>query len=346
MKPVLKTIDELGADRWDRFVENHPHGSVYHTSAWHRVIEKAYGYSPRYLVLTDEQGEIRAGLPFTTVRNLFLGERMVAFPFSDYCDPLAETDEHRAELTSRFFSLAPESGLKGAEIRFYRNADELSEPTISNFVLDLRSGEEAIFQRFHKSCIQRVIRKAEREEVEIVSGATDDDLEAFYQLHLATRRKLGVPSQPLCFFQHLRNEMGRIGAFELLLARYKGEVVGAHILLHLKDTAYYRFGASNPDVLWVGPNHLLFWKAIQSACRAGRDFFDFGRASRHEETLALFKRRWGAVARPLSYSTSGQSASAVEAASGSVLAGLASSIVRHLPLPMLRFSGALYRFLA
>src|SRR5690606_12240047 len=100
------------------------------------------------------------------------------------------------------------------------------------------------------------------------------------------------------------------------------------------------------DALRVSPNHLLFWKAIQGACRAGRRCFDFGRASCQEEGLALFKQRWGAVSHPLSYCTSDHSAYAVAAASGSVLAGLASSIVRHLPLPMLRFSGALYRFLA
>lgn len=343
MNLVLKTIDEMGAERWDRFVENHHHGSLYHSSAWHRVIEKAYGYSPRYLVGGD-QDDIRAGLPLATVKNLFLGERIVSYPFSDYCDPLAETDEERRQLIDHFFSLARERNLKSAEVRLYHLARS-QKSGISNFVLDLEPGEEKLFDGFHKSCVQRAIRKAEREGVEVISGTSLQELEAFYQLHLATRRKLGVPSQPFSFFEHLKREMEKIGAFELLLARQQDQIIAAQILLHHKSTTYYRFGASDPEALRVSPNHLLLWRAIQGACRARRSFFDFGRTSRQEEGLATFKRRWDAVALPLSYQTFDSSASGIEAASGATLAGLASSTIRHLPLPLMRLSGAFYRYL-
>ena len=42
-------IDPLSDPRWDAYVRAHPRGSVYHLGAWARILERSYGFRPRYL---------------------------------------------------------------------------------------------------------------------------------------------------------------------------------------------------------------------------------------------------------------------------------------------------------
>ena len=54
-----------------------------------RVLSETYGWEPSAYLMLDDQGSPQAGFPFCLVSDV-LGERIVALPFSDYCDPLVE----------------------------------------------------------------------------------------------------------------------------------------------------------------------------------------------------------------------------------------------------------------
>ena len=66
------------------------------------------------------------------------------------------------------------------------------------------------------------------------------------------------------------------------------------ILLKFKNRVCYQYGASDENYLYLRPNHLLMWNAIQNACKEGFEYFDFGKSSIENEGLIEFKRRWGA----------------------------------------------------
>jgi hypothetical protein len=78
---------------WDDFVLRHPLGSLYHTSEWKRVIEKAFTHiRGRFLVLRDgDSEEILGGLPVYRVSSWLLGRHLVSVPFATVCDPLVTT---------------------------------------------------------------------------------------------------------------------------------------------------------------------------------------------------------------------------------------------------------------
>ena len=63
--------------------------------------------------------------------------------------------------------------------------------------IDLRPSLEAIFARFHRSHAQRTIRRAERLGLTVEVGRSPTFLAEFYKLHRMTRRRHGVPIQPL-----------------------------------------------------------------------------------------------------------------------------------------------------
>ena len=53
-------LQESRETEWDRFVLAHPKGSFFHQLGWKRVMEKTYGYEPRYLCAT--RGERITGI--------------------------------------------------------------------------------------------------------------------------------------------------------------------------------------------------------------------------------------------------------------------------------------------
>ena len=347
---VSGTIQQVGRCKWETFVESHPHGSIYHSSRWHEVIRRAYGYQAIYHVVLDVDGKIRSGLPCASVRNLFLGRRFVSFPYSDFCDPLIGESEDLETLLDSAKKLAVEEQTQGLELRTYKTAQELggddSEGPYCNFVLSMDRSPEDLFSKFHKSCVQRAILKAERGNLKVSRGVTLDALHDFYRLHVSTRRRQGVPVQPFRFLKNLWDEFASTGQISLLLAQSSERVVAAILLLEFKDTLYYKFGASDPRFLHLRPNQLLFWKAIQDGIKEGYRQFELGRTSRSNKGLVNFKQRWGALSQILLYISIPSPSKALQSIERNRVAKLSGQVLRLMPECVTRCSGRLlYRYL-
>ncbi len=169
MTVKILTIKDIGPDKWDAFVRSHPDGSLYHLSSWHRTIEESYGYQTLYYVVTGGNGEIRAAVPAVNLKNLFLGRRTVSYPFSDYCDPLVTSRDEFPEILE---SISASRGNAEFRTRNFRGPVEglRADSSFSNYSINLEDDPETLYSRLHKSCVQRRIRKSEKEGVEIRKG--------------------------------------------------------------------------------------------------------------------------------------------------------------------------------
>ncbi len=74
--------------------------------------------------------------------------------------------------------------------------------------LDLRRNPDEIFASVHKNCVQRKIRRAEKAGVTVEEGTADALLKKFYRLLVMTRRRHGLPAQPIEWFKNLVSEFG------------------------------------------------------------------------------------------------------------------------------------------
>lgn len=347
----MASIEEINARQWEDFTLRHPQASLYHLPDWHEVIDQAYGRPARYLALKGPDGQIRAGLPYAAVGNPLLGgRRLVAYPYSDHCDPLIDAPEQLPPLLAAFQERAREHGTDRLEIRGWRCSaiDSAPEPESGycNFSLELDEEPDALFKRFHPSCVQRAVRKAERSQVEAIEGDSLEDLQKFYRLHVRTRKRLGAPVQPWRFFDLLWRRMRPSNRLTLLLARCQGRTAAAMVLLRFRQTLYYKFGASDPRWLRLRPNHLLFWNAIRMAAESGCRSFELGRTAVGNRGLMQFKSRWAASRTPLRYFTKPDGSAAFEKLEGGRTAALASAAIRRMPPSVLRgLSGMIYRYL-
>ncbi|MGH2824477.1 MAG: GNAT family N-acetyltransferase, partial [Thermoleophilaceae bacterium] len=122
----------------------------------------------------------------------------------------------------------------------------------------------------------------------------------FYRLHVATRGRLGVPTQPRRFVLGLERLFGE-GLGFVLLVRREGRPIAAAVFLAHRDVLTYKYGASDARFLGIRPNNLLFMEAIRWGCEHGFRSLDFGRTHWGQEGLRRFKLAWGAEERELRY---------------------------------------------
>lgn len=340
MAETALTRLELGDPRWGEFVSGHRDATPFHHPAWAAFLAECYGMRAFALARVGPAGGVTAGLPVIEISRLGR-RRWISLPYTDRLAPLeADADEGlgqalaAARLGAGVRALELRAGLAGA----------YPEDAAWLHLLRLDPDPGVVAQGM-RSNVGRNIRRAERSGVEVRAGRTEDDLAGiFYGLHVATRRRQGVPVQPRRFFTLFWRRLMEPGLATVLLGHVGGTPVAGAVFMTWNGTTIYKFGASDPAFAEYRVNNLVMWRAIQDACAAGSHTFDFGRTDDDNDGLRAFKRSWGAEELRLTYSTLAEAPP--EPGSGRAEAALAA-VLRRSPPVMTRLAGELlYRFAA
>jgi lipid II:glycine glycyltransferase (peptidoglycan interpeptide bridge formation enzyme) len=301
----IRYIDPTIDNRWDAFVADQKQSSIFHTSAWARVIKDTYGYVPRYYVLEDEAGQFKAAIPLYLIRSHFTGKRLVGLPFSDYCWPLGNNTDISLILDSVKKEI--EAGTASyLEIRGWQNSGASPDLQLVTrdyhitYILDLTSDLKTLNEGFHDN-VRRGIKQAEKRGIHVYSTTSEKGLDDFYRLNVFTRKKLGVLPQPQAFFKNLYRHVISKDLGFVMLAESEGKIIAGVVFLIHKNMIYYKFNASDQKYLQKRPNHLITWEAIQYACENHFEHLDFGRCAPEEVGLRSYKEKWGAKETGLPY---------------------------------------------
>lgn len=348
-QPVSPGQLEISDPEWRAFVDRHPDALPYHLPAWAELVADCYHLPAFVVVVRDASGAISAGIPVIRTRVPLRPSRLVALPFTDFCPPLGAGGADESRLVAAVDMARRAAGAERVEVRGPLAQGAVFEDAGYRHVLHLDADSAAVFARFHRSQVQRNVRKAQASELTVRIGTRERDLlDDFYALHLATRRRLGVPIQPRRFFQLLRERILRSGIGWVVSVESAGRPIAAAVFMATRSTVVYKYGASDADAWRLRPNHLLFWSVIQSACEAGHRQFDFGRTATDAEGLRTFKQSWGTEEQRLVYHVVGESdARPTSAAHPGAAMRLMGPVIRHAPAWVCRWSGELlYRFVA
>lgn len=304
---ITALVPELH-EAWDQFVASHAEAGVYHTLAWQRVTEEGLGHKSRALCALDELGQICGILPLFEVRGIF-GRRLVSLPMRDRGGPVAEDDATAQALVEHAANIATEERWRYLEIK---RAEPMPDTWQAdrNWVqhgawittrLDLQPGVDALWSALSKKSRRWPVNKARREGVEIVEGADDDALRAFYALFLGTRRDLGVPPYGFRFFQAIQRHLLAAGHGRLILAMHEGQPVHGLIEFFSKESVLSAYAAPLRAARSLHANELIWWSSIEHAAQQGYRTYDFGADSEQQENLLWFKQSWGGEPHPMAY---------------------------------------------
>jgi hypothetical protein len=302
---IVHCIEPLKDSRWDRFLQEHPRASMFHSTPWLLALSETYGYEPIAYTTSPAGQDLSNSIVLCRVKSWLTGRRLVSLPFSDHCDPLVDATEERDAIASTLQQEIESERWHYLEIRpltSFEMCPSLRKMAItySFHKLELSYPIDAIFHGFHKSSTQRKIRRAEREGLTYREGSTQAFLDYFYRLLTLTRKRQGLAPQPKMWFANLMTCFG--DALKIRVALRCEQPIAAIVTIRYKDTLTYKYGCCDSRFNNLGCMHLLLWNAIQEAKFSGLRFLDFGRTDGDQQGLITFKSRWGATQSVLNYS--------------------------------------------
>ena len=299
-------IDPLADPRWEQLVQNHPRASVFHSTPWLSALRSVYGYRPVAVTACPPGAPLTNGLVFCDINSWLTGRRFVSLPFSDHCDPLIAREDELDALLSPVKRLVDGNRKTYLEIRPWScepSSCSQLEAGISYCFhrLELHRSTSDLFHSFHKDCVQRKIRRAEREKLRYEEGSSEGLLRIFYQLFVMTRRRQYLPPQSLSWFRGLIAAFGE--KLKIRVAYKEGLPIASILTLSHKGSMVYKYGCSNAAFNNLGGTALLFWRTIQEAKEQGYEELDFGRSETDNLGLIVFKEHWGASRTRITYWT-------------------------------------------
>jgi hypothetical protein len=340
-------IDPLEDHRWAQFLDRHPSASVYHSRAWLEALKRTYGCTPLVYTTTPPGFKLRNGLVFCRVESWLTGNRMVSLPFSDHCDPLGDPLEEGEDLKGLMGTLLGrfrQEGLKYTELRPRKPLAKFPGWVVPAkhycfHSLDLSAGLEDLRSAMHKDCIQRKIKRAEREGMVYREGRSPEILGDFYRLFTQTRRKHGLPPQPFKWFLNLAETLGP--AMQVRVALHSGRPVASIITLTHRNAMTYKYGCSDPEFAKLGGTPWLFWRLIREAKNWGLPELDLGRSDWENPGLIAFKDRLGARRTPVTYWRFPEPQGVADSLTNGRWQWLAGKFLAHAPAFLLAASGSL-----
>jgi CelD/BcsL family acetyltransferase involved in cellulose biosynthesis len=346
MSDMITFLDPCSSDEWMQFVATHPDATVFHHPAWIRVIRETYGF-PMFAACLQREGRICSGIPLAEVRSALTGHRLVSLPFSDHCMPLVrENDPSHVEKLISFTRVHRVE--TGARIELHAELRGMSASHLQcNHVLhtlDIRNEPCELFASFDRRTTQRSIRIAEKKNVEVKECRTKAEFDHFYELHVKTRKRLGVPVQPKALFDNIWELMLVRGLGFALIASHGGTPIGGGVFFTFNNTVFFKYSASDMKYKSLQPSHAFIWAAIQLAYAQGCTTLDFGRTDRLHEQLRRFKNSWSATEHDLNYTIIGELPRSERL---SKLQSTLGHIIRRSPKFVCRLSGeVLYKHFA
>lgn len=295
----------LTCELWDRYVDEHPKGSIFHTSPMIRAMQSAKNHSVLPLAALDSSGNIVAMLVGVRVQTLPDPLGRISSRSIFYAEPICNEDslavdalqalieEHDQSMSGRvlFAEVRPlcASGTERSalEQEGYEFTDYL------NYVIDLNQPLETLWSKLTKSA-RRGVRQCEKRGFHIRELESREDVHLLYEFLKSTYRRAQVPLADVSLFEAVFDELHPRGMIQLL-ATYDGDTpMAMDSLLTYKGRTFAWYGGLE-RVTGVSPFDYLQWYEIVWAKEHGSQIYDFGGAGLPNEPYGVreYKAKFG-----------------------------------------------------
>jgi len=273
---------------WDEFVDKSPQGSIYSKSQFidcievkctYFIVKKGEEIVGGAYMIEDDNGRPLRNLPYVPYRNSIL-----------FVDSTNVVEHKRISEQFKISELIIEYFFK-----LYREYSIISSPNYNDIRpfcwFNYHEQEKGIFKvinRFtavlnHTKREEYLmqIRSARRQELKRASQVVvleSNDINVMNELHQKTfaRQNLKRNSQEEYFLLKIGKSALEKGFGKLFVAQLEGNPVSAVLILYDNNTAYYQFGATDPDYRDSGAStKLLFESIIYAFEKLELKLFDF-----------------------------------------------------------------------
>ncbi|MFZ1703735.1 MAG: peptidoglycan bridge formation glycyltransferase FemA/FemB family protein, partial [Saprospiraceae bacterium] len=239
----ISSLDPTITADWDELILSFPSYSFFHSSEWAKVLQETYNFKPHYLKLT-ESGKTIAVRPLMEVDSFITGRRAISLPFSDFCEPLILSGANLKHIRHKVIEYTKKKGFKSLELRDneIHLDNSITIPSGYQHILDLSFSDEQLFKRLSDNT-RRNIKKAINYNVSFEINNSPSALEDFYNMNCYTRRRHGLPPQPLKFFRNLYDFVLSKNKGFISISKYNGKSIASAIFLLIGQKGLYKYGA-------------------------------------------------------------------------------------------------------
>jgi serine/alanine adding enzyme len=289
---------------WDRFVESHPKGTIFHTAAMVRTMKSTKRHSPFAHAAVDRFGKIHAILAAVKVSTLGRLLAPVSARSILYAEPIfLETDlgRHGLDRLLQHHDNHMRRHTLFTEVRPFHEPDAEREllkkesyewQGYLNYELDLRATEQQLFSGLNKKCRNNV-RSARRRGVTVREVDARNEVDRFYSMVAESYSVSKVPLSDRSLFEAAFLEMPSPTS-QLFFAEYEGALAAAACFLAYKGRVIYWYAGAR-RIRGVAAMALLVWEAILKYSKEGYEIFDFAGAGWEGEVYGpgKFKAKFG-----------------------------------------------------
>lgn len=340
--PGVTLAAERDVPAVEAFVEARPEASIYHRSAFGRVVG-ADGGPPvtTFIARRGPGGAISGILPVALTRSVIFGTFATSLPFVNYGGVLAADPLSARALTDAAWAWAAARGARSLILRHGpdRPLDLPASHHKETLTLSLPAGGVEALWGSIGSKTRNLVRKAERAGFSADLPTGPRAVRAFHDVYAENMSQLGSPGLGPAFFHALLAELP--DAVRVHVVRRGRRAAAAAITIRFRDRTEVPWAACLGDDKPRGANMLLYWEILRHATESGSRLFDFGRSTPGSGPHR-FKLQWGARPEPLAWyylSRDGRNPTG-ELAPGNPRFDLAVRLWRRLPVGLTRVVGA------
>ena len=333
---IVALSSEPRAD-WDRYVLDHPDGTLFHTLAWRDAVAETFGHEEHYLRAT--RGDCIVGvLPMFRVNSRFGGRMLVSVPYGVGGGILADDDEVVAALFAHARRVAEERDCCVIDLRSER-ALVPDLPIIDRYVgfsRELPDRPEDVL-----GWLPRKARAAARNacnKYKLTVSFGDKHLEEVWRLYSISMRRLASLTYPLKFFERLVSATP--DRHWTCVVRWSGRTVAGLLTFLFRDRVMPYFIGTTDEAKRCSAANFIYFVTMERAVEESYRVFDFGRSRRDNTGSYDFKRFHGFEPRPLGYQCYTRPGSAPPNLTPTNPAfALARRVWPHLPLRLTQIVG-------
>jgi len=301
---------------WEKYVDEHPNSTIYHTLEWLKIIEKETGQKVLKIICTDSNDNIQGLFPLQYTKGFYFRfggipgtKRLSSLPRTPIGGPLTSNSEVNNLLINKALEIVqtePNYILQiksfdkninneiGALHRFFWREFYIKE--IPDYPNEIRYGKSK-----NHAKIKWAINKAQQNNVIYSIAQSENDLKKWYPLYLDIMKIHVTPARSYSFFKNLWETLRPKGLMQLVIAELeensKKTIIAGSILFFYNKTVTHAFSGSSRvrEYIELRPNDLLHWYAILDAQKNGFKYYDFGEVSKDNIGLAIYKKKWDTV---------------------------------------------------
>lgn len=301
---MIQIFDMTQRKEWDEVVRSFAEYDVYYLSGYVRAFEIHGDGEPQLLYYTSTssatEGEGLRGIYVymkrkTAIEGVY--DSITPYGYGGFLLEGEQTEENLKALWSAYEQKMKELNIVDNFVRYHpvlANAVPMKE--VSDVIdlgktvaMDLAS-EEVIWTNIH-SKNRNMIRKAEKNGIEIKHGQGIDLFDEFIKIYNATMDKDNA--EEYYYFKKEFYESIHVDLkdnYEMFWAEYEGKIIAMSIIIFANGRLNYHLSGSDIEYRNLAPSNLLLYKVAMWGCGKGMKTFHLGGGvGSGEDNLFKFK---------------------------------------------------------